>query len=474
MSRLRAALTRDESGASLVEMMVALFVLGVSMTALAGVLIVNVRAVSDSQGQQAATSAALQVVEELQAMPWAYVALYDAEVAAASSSDWGSRLTEGLFDGSDLITVPGPASAGARDDLYPAPTRSVERDGVTYAVDLYPLWVDRSGDGVADTKRFVTVASWMDPIRGLTEVRTESERAPSQAETTSTGAGARFLQTYISPSPVLAGADGTISQDLIVWARTNVPAEAFLTAAATFESPVLDAAGEVVDTEEHTVTWQVTGSAFTSYVDDTGTTRSGYQTYTTTTDLFGPYRYFNGPIVVTLEVGSDWGAVRGSTSFTVTGSPYDPAGPEAAAPDPTVSASPSEAAVAYTGPPQISLVSISDVCVHQANHRLTAPIRLDLTLSNINVTDGTADAVVTVSFIYNTNKSGTQPASGSVSGSYTYGVAANQQWLAAVPNAGSFRFLPGTTVEFTVTVVRSSDGGNVTDNFTSAPVVAGC
>lgn len=59
----------DESGITLVEIMVSILILGVVLTAFFGVLARNLRSLSDSQARQEASFVASQVIETLRELP---------------------------------------------------------------------------------------------------------------------------------------------------------------------------------------------------------------------------------------------------------------------------------------------------------------------------------------------------------------------------------------------------------------------
>ncbi|MDN4474495.1 prepilin-type N-terminal cleavage/methylation domain-containing protein [Demequina sp. SYSU T00192] len=91
-------------GFTLVEVVVAMFVLAVVMLA---ILFLQARAMTinaDSQGRQSATAAANEAMEQLRAMPWNYL-------RKGLSSQWNAGGTDPFVSGADAITVNGKTYA---------------------------------------------------------------------------------------------------------------------------------------------------------------------------------------------------------------------------------------------------------------------------------------------------------------------------------------------------------------------------
>ena len=247
----------DEHGISLIEMIIAMMVLSVALLAFAQVLIGSLRATREAEDTQVVTAASMEMIENLVGLDWDEAALYANDVAAADTR-WSDRLDGGgTFDGHQLVTMSGPASVAERDPEVPTPSWTVTRDGLDYTYDLYPVWVDRSaggGDGVDDTKRFVVIATWTDPVRGPQELRTVGERAPTQAEAGSNASGGRFLLKYATPT--LVTADATTGQiDKVAFnARTNVPLSGAVTGTFSWYEPLVDGSGTVTGYAERTET----------------------------------------------------------------------------------------------------------------------------------------------------------------------------------------------------------------------------
>lgn len=196
----------DDGGFTLAEMMVAIFVVGFVLTAMAATLLTSLRATSSNERETRATAFAQQELEILQSVNWDFAGLYVDDIATADAR-WSDRLDSGGgFDGQELITIPGPSPAGDRVASVARPTSTIAATGTTYTIDRYLTWVDRTGDGTVDTRRFTVVVTWGDreADRGITLT---AERAPAQGDTTSTAGGTRVLQMHVAPNPAQLDGD---------------------------------------------------------------------------------------------------------------------------------------------------------------------------------------------------------------------------------------------------------------------------
>lgn len=214
MHRHARQLQRDD-GFTLAEMMVAIFVVGFVLSAMAATLLSTLRATSTNELETRATALGQQELEVLQSVNWEFAALYANDLAAAPER-WSDRLDDdGRYDGGELIVLPGPASADERIASVATPTSTFELSGVTYTVDRYVTWVDRVEDGAPDTRRFTSVVTWGDRSADRS-ITVTAERAPSQGDTTATAAGARVLQMHVTPNPAQLTDDQAVTTELEV------------------------------------------------------------------------------------------------------------------------------------------------------------------------------------------------------------------------------------------------------------------
>lgn len=470
---------REQDGTSLIEMMIAILVLGIAMSALAQTLIQSLGATREAQDVQVVTAGIQGVIEDLQSLEWTTAAIYSGDKAAADAR-WTNRLdASGDFEGLDIVERAGPVSAADRDTRLPLPHTTEDIDGNVYTFDLYPVWVDRSAipDGAVDTKRFVVIASWTDPVRGDQELRFEAERAPSQAEAGSTSSGGRFVFTLASPDPIDANpADGTIAQSITIQARSNVGMAAFITATLTWNEPVVDANGTVTGYVAAIQDVTMSGTEFvsgTGYVAFSGTFNGRRGNVGTN----GKYRFPNGPVDVAISgaPASGGSAVTGQTSFTVRSSPYapgSPGGPVTPGPTPTPAPNP----YGYTVDPQVDFTSISNFCRQNGNHRLGGAVTVTLLVRDVVVPAGTtgADAVVNVTYPYwtSTGAPGAPDGTNSVAATFTSGTRSSSVWTATIPVDNSQHYQSGATLTVTASLQRPSDGGN--DSATTTVTVSSC
>ena len=113
-----------ESGITLVEVVVALLVLGFVLTAYAGVLMSNLKSISDSRARQDASQAATEVIERLRDESPAAVAMkWDFDPATVSCGDPAVEGDVDVFgDGTlcePLALDPDAASSGIIDGTAP-------------------------------------------------------------------------------------------------------------------------------------------------------------------------------------------------------------------------------------------------------------------------------------------------------------------------------------------------------------------
>lgn len=440
MRRCTAPRTRDSSrgtadeGFSLVELMVSMVLMGVVFSALAGTLVTSLRSLNHTERETVATATVLEVIEEAASLPWELAVVYAGD-AAASGDDgerWRSRLDAGgTYEGRVLITEPGPATPADRDVRVPLPFRNITRGADTYALDLYPTWVDLTGDGVDDAKRFTVVASWTDRFGTSRELVTVSDRAPTQNEAYSTNSGTRVLYASTTPSPVtLDGDTGLTTEDVVIEVRFNADVS---TVQASFTA--LQADGSALATTVNLAPAEYAGTAAIRW---------------TATLPDGGHRFANGAADVTITaLDAAAGTVTGSAVIKAQGGPFDSVGAPPTPPpdDDDGDATPVEI--------QGSIV-VSAICVSQGNWRLSSPVTATFTVTGIDATDGN----VTVSYPYWTSKNKSNPGAPDAIGTVSAAPQGGGTWQATIPAGGSAKFAPGESISFSIEAVRSSDGDN--------------
>jgi hypothetical protein len=124
---------------TLVEMMVAIFVVGLVLMALASTLMTSLRSVQGSERVVRSTQLGNEIVEELLAVPYDQLGLYSGE----AQNVFGAATFEGaalvLFPNYDGYDADDPTN---RDPVVPVVERSVTRDGITYDIRTAIVWVE--------------------------------------------------------------------------------------------------------------------------------------------------------------------------------------------------------------------------------------------------------------------------------------------------------------------------------------------
>jgi prepilin-type N-terminal cleavage/methylation domain-containing protein len=191
---------RDERGLTLVELLLALVILGIILAATAGALISFGQTSVLNERRVQVTAHLTRAHEQLQAIPWDELVLYDNEVSGHTDTDgvvYPGLNTVGVdlstdpptFGGEDLVTIAGPNDpfcepgdvACDRLTFVPLSFEQVEIDGRPHDIFTIITEVDRTGDGLADVRRFTTIARWNVLGRSFEQLF-ESERAPTADE----------------------------------------------------------------------------------------------------------------------------------------------------------------------------------------------------------------------------------------------------------------------------------------------------
>lgn len=212
LERLRVK--RDDDGFTLVETMVALVVISIVFSALAGFLVTSIKAQAANERRIRATQVGNQAVEDLRALPWDVLGFY--------ASDAGYQPTVG---GLETVTLAPPAS-GTRDDRVPLPgEQEIAANGITYKRTLNVLWFDDPGDGIGaadndsdthDAKLVRAKLSWQVGT-GAKTLNVEGLRAPTADEVTPRGVG------VVSPFQVQAFTANPSTMALDSAGRTKAP-----------------------------------------------------------------------------------------------------------------------------------------------------------------------------------------------------------------------------------------------------------
>jgi len=464
MPRMPGALRRHirrlhtlEEGMTLVEMMVAIIILGIALSAFAGLLISTIRATSRNERTVTATALAQEVVEEMQAATWDNAGLYDNEVAAADADTviWKTRLSAAdEFESRDLVLI-GAYAVGERVATIPTPFEFVTRGKTDFRIDRYVSWLDRDGIGGVDTRLFTAFVSWDDPFGGPQELRFDSERAPTKAENAPEADGMRILYFYVSPDPVDL-IDNKPSTPIKVVVRTNLPT---VNGTLTWESLNIAAGPPIVLTRQSNVALMTQSDA---------TTVDGYPGWTTWTATLPSRDYFNGTADFRFTATAANPALSNpdaGRTVTFRGGTYDEAevgGSPTATPTPTATVTPTPPTFVSAG------TNVGAVCIVGAESQLqNGAITINAQVQDLAVTGGVPDGTVTVTYTYRPSKNGTPTSSGAVPLTYVSQSGINTFWSRTIP-AGSHYWKSNDSVNFIFTVTRTSDTTSSSTTITKA------
>ena len=218
---------RAEAGLTIVEMLVALVLIGIVFAGVSTALINSSRITVNNERRVQATAMLNALHEELQALPWDLAGLYGYEVEAADP-DLLSTLgidpvaTPVMFEGEQVVLFEDPNTPCDpsepfcnREPLVPElfTTRSDLGD-IDYEVVTVVTFADDVGEGQV-AKRFTTIVSW--EVLGRTvEQRFQSVRSPTAAELEEFGLPTPLFN--VAPTVVGLDDDGfTVSEiDLLI------------------------------------------------------------------------------------------------------------------------------------------------------------------------------------------------------------------------------------------------------------------
>ncbi len=191
---------------SLVEVMVAILLLGIILSAAASSLIQFGKTAAQNERRVQSTALMNRLQEELQGVPWQDAAIYEEDLDALLADGLEGLTKDDAtgrweFDGEEVVVLDGPGTGDRRPGV-PSATRDLDGapydvDGRSYDVVKLVTW----SDPVAGVKRFTSIASW------TLYDRTYEERFLSERAATSTEAGdperPRVIQFDVGPSPML-------------------------------------------------------------------------------------------------------------------------------------------------------------------------------------------------------------------------------------------------------------------------------
>jgi prepilin-type N-terminal cleavage/methylation domain-containing protein len=212
----------SEAGLTLVEMLVAMVIVGIVFAGAASALMNFSVASKNSERRVQATALMTEVHEQLQALPWDDAVLHEEELGPLGEIGLLATDAEGYdtFDGERLVTIPGGCPDVVTDDCRRIGTPLVEGwgddapvriDGHEY--EIYRAITEVTGRGDPDDpaqfadelRRFTVVVRWQLLGRWY-EARLDSERA---ATATDLHTGPREVVAFdVLPSSIELAEDG--------------------------------------------------------------------------------------------------------------------------------------------------------------------------------------------------------------------------------------------------------------------------
>ena len=315
---------------TLAEMMVAIVVLGVILSGLAAVIINIARTSVISEREVRATSYAQQIVEELNAVDWHKVALYEDHVDDVESDHgsagelWLGRLDgDGRYDGEELVLLDAPESEDHRLGDVPEPVSvHTGSDSVEYTAYRYITETDRTGDGANDSLKFTVYVTWDGAGRDR-QVSITSERGPKAVEDPD---DVRVTQFHTSPVDTVTLDGWNLSNGIDVTVHTSGSVLPF-TAELRYPVVVEDPAASGDDPFEERYMWSI------ETISMDHRPGSNYTIFDGTIPADGTW-YTNGSFRMRFEAHTDdMQDVSGTSSLAFIDGEYDAVYPDPVADD---------------------------------------------------------------------------------------------------------------------------------------------
>lgn len=158
---------RTQAGFTLVEVMVAAFLLLLVLIPMSSMLMSSVSAAIKSETENTAALLAQEQIEEIRARNYETMVLNDSQINASQSGLLGSSKNYTFdYEGTTYPVVSADVS-GADGAITPV-SSDVQRRNATYTIKRYILWVDdpAGGSTIKDYKKIVVIVSWAKPQPG--------------------------------------------------------------------------------------------------------------------------------------------------------------------------------------------------------------------------------------------------------------------------------------------------------------------
>jgi type II secretory pathway pseudopilin PulG len=189
----------DEDGLSLVEVLIAMFVLSIAVLALASTAAATVTSLRVSRERQLATVAASAAIEEVRSYEYRDIAHPHDEVTPATDPDYVSGTAPYEFAHDDQNAEPLVVSADGRV----SPHAWTSDDG-RLMIRVFVTWYNDPSTATAhDARRITAIVRWDDPAGGEGEVRQSTLVAEA-------GRGLPQPRFHVSPSELMRHTPGLV------------------------------------------------------------------------------------------------------------------------------------------------------------------------------------------------------------------------------------------------------------------------
>lgn len=222
--RLRTRALGD-GGFTLIEMMVALILIGIIASSFLSVTVSSIQAARGNEHRTQAVQLAQDRLEQIVAQPWSNIGLYSSDPGYAATGNGGESTVT-------LTKTP-------RDPSVPTPEDSTTLAGVTYTVDNAITWADDPSDGSGaldsdgntnDVKHVGVTVHWTVNGKAL-KVAVDDLRAATATEVPPSSGKGGLTVTVAGPDSATLNGSGNLVNPMTITATTSKVAT---TAALTF------------------------------------------------------------------------------------------------------------------------------------------------------------------------------------------------------------------------------------------------
>lgn len=184
---------RDEAdGLTIVELLIALFIVMLTFAVLASTVIASFASIRNNEARVRGVALANELVEEMATIPWMQLGLYE--------DDDRLDLSEVDEDEGEILEFEDEAVVLLTDDADPIPSHKddIERDGRTYQVKRWVTWVEE--DDRPELKRMVAIVEWEVAGRDFT-IRSDALRAPDAQDLFDLGVSVDKIERDVDGMP---------------------------------------------------------------------------------------------------------------------------------------------------------------------------------------------------------------------------------------------------------------------------------